>query len=302
MLEQQGARLERRDIALGGVRAKYLRLRRLDDGVALVGLRAEARSVERGRSAPARMWIVADPGQASGDAPVPAGATRFDYALPAALPVDTARIELASDNALAPVTLFARATDANSTPWTHVASLTAFRLRQGDEPLRNGDIAVRDTRACASSASNRRRRSRNGRELTLGLSSRQSRVSRRRQRSVPACRRQREARHADYPIDAALASLRATLGKDWQPPLATLGAAKASGGDAALHAPPPPLPWRRWLLWAILVGGAALIAASRAESAARRETAGMIEWSARSAQPSRLRRRASYSFAYFRNT
>jgi hypothetical protein len=68
------------------------------------------------------------------------------------------------------------------------------------------------------------------------------------------------ARHPDYPIDAALASLRATFGKDWQPPTAILGAGTASGGDAALHAPPPPLPWRRWLLWAILVGGAALIA------------------------------------------
>jgi hypothetical protein len=40
VLEQQGARLERRDIALGGVRAKYLRLRRLDDGATMTGLEA----------------------------------------------------------------------------------------------------------------------------------------------------------------------------------------------------------------------------------------------------------------------
>ena len=78
--------------------------------------------------------------------------------------------------------------------------------------------------------------------------------------AVRARGRQRDARRPDYPIEPALASLRATLGKDWQPPVATLGAAQASGGDAALHAPPPPLPWRRWLLWAMLVGGAALIA------------------------------------------
>jgi hypothetical protein len=62
-------------------------------------------------------------------------------------------------------------------------------------------------------------------------------------------------------VEPALASLRASLGKDWQPPLASLGAPKASAGDAALHAPPPPLPWRRWLLWGVLVAGAALIAA-----------------------------------------
>ncbi|HET7923946.1 MAG TPA: DUF3999 family protein, partial [Rhodanobacteraceae bacterium] len=34
-----------------------------------------------------------------------------------------------------------------------------------------------------------------------------------------------------------------------------------SGGEAALKAPPRPVPWRHWLLWAILVGGAALIVA-----------------------------------------
>lgn len=260
MLEQQGARLERRDIALGGVHAKYLRLRRLDDGVALVGLHAEARSVERGRSAPARMWIVADPRQASGDAPVPAVAARFDYALPAALPIDTARIELESDNALAPVTLFARKTDANSTPWTHVASLTAFRLRQGDEPLRNGDIAVRDTTRLREFRIESTTTVAERPRLTLAYRPDSLVFLAEGKGPYLLAAGSAEARHADYPIDAALASLRATLGKDWQPPLATLGAAKASGGDAALHAPPPPLPWRRWLLWAILVGGAGLIA------------------------------------------
>ena len=59
-LEQQGARLERREIPLGGVRAKYLRLRRLDDGSAIVGLRAEARSVEHTRALPARAWVDAE--------------------------------------------------------------------------------------------------------------------------------------------------------------------------------------------------------------------------------------------------
>ena len=68
------------------------------------------------------------------------------------------------------------------------------------------------------------------------------------------------ARHADYPVDAALTSLRASLGRDWQPPPAALGQAKASGGEAVLKAAAPPVPWRRWVLWAILVGGAALIA------------------------------------------
>ena len=59
-LEQDGAKLERRDIPLGGVRAKYLRLHRADDGAPLKDLRVEARSVEHTRELPARVWIGAD--------------------------------------------------------------------------------------------------------------------------------------------------------------------------------------------------------------------------------------------------
>ena len=113
VLEQQGARLERRDIALGGMRAKYLRLRRLDDGAAITGLAVEARSVEHGRAAPSRVWASHRRSAGRPMTPPPAGTTRFDYTLAAALPVDIARIELANDNALAEVTLLARASDAS---------------------------------------------------------------------------------------------------------------------------------------------------------------------------------------------
>jgi hypothetical protein len=258
MLEQQGARLERRDIALGGVRAKYLRLRRLDDGVALIGLRAEARSVERGRAAPSRVWITADAKHGADDASVPAGITRFDYTLTAALPVDTARIELASDNALASITLLARASDA--TPWNRIAAITAFRLLQGGEPLRNGDVDVSNAPRLREFRIESTTTLAEAPRLTLGFRPDSLIFLAEGKGPYVLAAGSAQARHAEYPIEAALASLRSTLGKDWQPPLATLGTAQASGGDAALHAPPPPLPWRRWLLWAILVGGAALIA------------------------------------------
>jgi len=69
----------------------------------------------------------------------------------------------------------------------------------------------------------------------------------------------RSAHRPDYPLDAALASLRANLGRDWQPPRATIGAARISAGEAALLPPLRPTPWRQWLLWAVLVLGAALV-------------------------------------------
>jgi len=256
-LEQQGARIERRDIAIGGARAKYLRLHRLDDGADLSGLTAVAHAIERGRAAPAREWIRADAIPVAADTSASSGA-RFDYALKAALPIDGARIELGDDNALAPITLLARRPRANN--WSHFAQLTAFRLRQGDETIRNGDIDL--------TAPSRIRELRIESRVPLA-STPQLTVSYRPESfvflaqgggpyvlAVGSVRAQR----ADYPIDTALASLRASLGKDWQPPLAALGAVRTSGGDAVLQPPPPPLPWRRWVLWGVLIGGALLVA------------------------------------------
>jgi len=259
-LEQGGAKLERRDIALGSVKAKYLRLRRLDDGVAIVGLGVEARSVERGRAAPSRVWIDASPAPTQGDANAAKGA-RYDYALAAPLPVETARIELRNDNALAEIELLGRASDTTTAPWQSVARLTAFRLRQGDEPLRNGDIdltaarRLRDFRIESATTI--------AEAPKLSLAYRPDAFVFLAEGSGPfvLAAGSLGARRPDYPVEPALASLRASLGKDWQPPLASLGASKASAGDAALRAPPPPLPWRRWLLWGVLVAGAALIAA-----------------------------------------
>ena len=255
-LEQQGARLERREIALGGVRAKYLRLHRLDDGAVLSDLHVEARSVERTHVAPARAWIAAE--RATSTETASPGVTRFDYTLPAALPVESARIELASDNALARITVFARASDG--APWLHVAEQTAFRLRQGEETLRNDDIDVRTTARMHAFRIESSTALADAPKVTLSYRPDSLVFLAEGAGPYVLAAGSVSAHHAEYPIEPALASLRATLGKDWQPPLATLGRANASGGDAALRAPPPPLPWRRWVLWAILVGGAVLIA------------------------------------------
>lgn len=256
-LEQDGARLERRDIALGGVRAKYLRLRRADDGATLRELRVEARSVERTRAMAERVWTSAEHAAASDAAP---GVVRFDYVLPAPLPIDVARVGLASDNALARITLFARLSDAPDAPWVRIATQTAFRLRQGDDVLRNDDISIQLARRAKAFRIESANAIAEAPDLMLGYRPDSLVFLAEGAGPFVLAVGSATARHADYPVDAALSTLRASLGKDWQAPTATLGEARPSGGDAALKPAPPPVPWRRWLLWAILVAGAAVIA------------------------------------------
>ncbi|MCA1778684.1 MAG: DUF3999 domain-containing protein, partial [Xanthomonadaceae bacterium] len=50
------------------------------------------------------------------------------------------------------------------------------------------------------------------------------------------------------------------LGPTWELPLAAVGEHFEAGGAAALKTPPEPLPWARWLLWLILIGGSLAVA------------------------------------------
>ncbi|GAA0718949.1 DUF3999 domain-containing protein [Dokdonella soli] len=258
-LEQAGARLERHDIVLGGVRAKYLRLHRLDDGADLSGLGAQAHSVERGHAAPARGWLDAALVATPADVELPAGVARFDYALASALPIHAARIELANDNALAPLTLSARMPGSPGREWSDLARVTAFRLRSGDETIRNSDIDLTSTPRLREFRIESRVPLAAAPRLALGYRPDSFVFLAEGDGPWTLAVGSARVRRADYPVDAALAGLRAKSGKDWQPPLAKLGAARESAGAIALKPPPAPTPWRRWLLWSVLVAGAAVV-------------------------------------------
>lgn len=258
-LEQDGAHLERHELALGGVRAKYFRLRRLDDGPDLDGLAASAHSTERGHASPARAWLRADAVAASSDTDNTPGVERFQYTLPAALPVDRARIELASDNALAALLIATRNPSSPHAQWIEQTRLTAFRLRQGDELIHNDDIELRAVGRVREFRLESRTPLAAAPLLSLGYRPDAIVFLAEGDGPYTLAVGSLRARHPDYPVEAALASLRAKLGNDWQPPQAALGSAKISAGDAALRAPPAPLPWRRWILWGVLIAGAALV-------------------------------------------
>ena len=258
-LQQGGDRLDRHDLALGGVRARYLRLQRSDTGAALQGLRAQIRCRSRSDEVPPLVWVdaqsVAADAATADDA---AGTTqRFDYALPATLPVERVRIELASDNSVA---RFAIA-GSNGGRTTPLAQATAFRLDNGGNSLRNDDVRL------ASDTRLGRLQLRTGAPLAT---SPRVQVAFRPDRFVFLAEGKppyslvvgsASARLPDYPVDAALASLRAQLGAQWQPPLATIGSGVPSGGDSVLKAPPVPISWSRWLLWITLLAGTVLVGA-----------------------------------------
>lgn len=260
-LEQDGVRIDRRTLAFEPVRARYFRLRRLDDGADLQGLSAQARSTDRTQPVAPLSWLRAEPVAATGAAtngPATNGGASFDYALPAALPAVRARIELAGDNALAPLTLSVPTGDP-AQPWRALARLDAFRLRQGEQIVQNDDVDLPPGGRVREWRIQSRTPLVTAPGLTLGY--RPDTLVFLAEGAGPylLAAGSRQARHPDYPVAAALTSLRTRLGRDWQPPLATLGAARLGAGETALREPEPPLPWRRWLLWIVLVAGAALV-------------------------------------------
>ncbi|TCV93151.1 uncharacterized protein DUF3999 [Luteibacter rhizovicinus] len=68
------------------------------------------------------------------------------------------------------------------------------------------------------------------------------------------------ARRPDYPVTDAITSLRTANGEDWKPAVATIGPRQDAAGPSALEAPKVPYDWTKPLLWVVLIGGAALVA------------------------------------------
>ena len=259
-MQQNGNSLSRHEIALDGVRAKYLRLRRLDRGVALPGFHVRARTLGAATLVqPARVWVDAHV------QPAPGGEQRsppgFYYQLPAPLAAEALKLELASDNSLARVYVRSHAQALDPKLWQTRAEFTAFRLRQNDSTTGNDEIAVAATGLAQEwrvdpvtpldAAPTLRVAFRPDRFVFLAQGGGPYRL-------VAGSAR---TRRGDYPVDAALAQLRGKLGANWQPPLAELAPRVALQGTAAYTPLPAPIhrDWKTWLLWAVLVGAAALI-------------------------------------------
>ena len=257
-LQQDGARIKRRSISLSATGLRYLRLRRLDAGVALAGLRVEASRTRRISGIAPLHWIEAETLDHLGE--LKSNPRMHLYTLPYAIPVSDVRIDLANDNGLAAIDVLSPLDTPNApTRWLPRAHLVAYRLVQNGERIDNDAITL------SPGSRLRTLRLDSATALTtppgLAVGYRPARLVFLAEGKSPfvIAVGSATARYPDTPVDAALASLRTHYGKDWQPPTATLGAAQASAGEQALRAPPVPRDWKRWLLWVVLIGAALVV-------------------------------------------
>lgn len=112
-ISNAGQTLSQNQIDLGGARARYLRLRWLQPAQAPQLLGAELESFEQAvPAAPALQWTEAW-------APTQCDASACTWRLPAGLPVDALRVELAETNTVAPLRIYGESPSSATAPVYH---------------------------------------------------------------------------------------------------------------------------------------------------------------------------------------
>ncbi|WP_028838684.1 DUF3999 domain-containing protein [Thermomonas fusca] len=254
-------------IALPGVRAKYLRLQpntRQPAPLALTSVRAELAGQV---AAPALQWE-----QLQGRRVEDRDGVHFEYALAGRFPVEAADV-VAAGNSTRGWLLQSR--DGDDAAWqTAAAPWVAYRLdssegssRSPPQPL---DRLVRDRQWRLQARSDG---AQDAPVLRLGYRPEVVLFLAEGQPPFALLAGSARAARPATPLPQLIETLRAARGKDWQPAVATLGQREELAGAAALR-PGTPIDWKRWLLWALLLGGALLVAGFAASLLRKRPPGG----------------------------
>lgn len=253
-LRRDGTELVRRAIDLNAPASlPYWRLRFLD-GIAPAGLQVSAeRIAASAQPRPQRQWI-----DIAGNAvDSPSDRSIFEYSSVAPVAVQALDIALADDNSVATLQVFSRASPVE--PWRPRGGITAFRLRDGASALVNDPLQLSSEERAGDWRIESVPALTNAPRLRVGY--RPDRLVFLAQGEGPyrlaigsATQRRSEA-----PVSAALMEIRQRNGGSWQPPLASSGERVDISGDAAYTKPAPPLPWKSWLLWIVLLLGAIVV-------------------------------------------
>lgn len=240
-------------IALPGVRAKYLRLQpnaHQPAPLALTGVRAELAGHV---AAPALQWEELRGHRVEGRDGV-----AFEYALDGRFPVEAVDVATAGNSTRS--WLLERRDGADAAWREAAAPWVAYRVDSGGQSSRSPPQPLHGL----SRDRQWRLRTRDGSAidaplLRLGYGPETVVFLAEGQPPFALLAGSARASRPASPLPQLVDALRAARGKDWQPAAATLGARQQQAGDAALQALPR-ADWKRWLLWTLLVAGAALVA------------------------------------------
>ena len=242
-LRQNGQMLLRRTVEFDAQPATYLRVH----ASAVLPLRAVSLRLRGQGSEPARSMLDAEFVARDGRA--------FVYRMPARIVTERVNIELADDNAVAHFDVAVR--EQGETGWHPIGAYTAFRLRGAGvtldaEPMEIGSTRVSEWRIEPDSNLAKTPRLRFSYQPESWVLLTHGRAP------YTIVAGSRRAQRSTFAIDALIVPLRARYGEQWRPPTLGHGEMRASAGEAALNG------WdatqrRTWLLWGVLVLGAAAV-------------------------------------------
>ena len=247
-LHQNGFDLVRRRIDVPVTSSPYLLLERSDTGAPLALERVRASVAAEAARVPLEWSTARTLGQ------VEKGV--HEFRAPGPLRVERLDVELASPGSVARVSVLSR--DRDDAAWVLRASLHAFRLGGASEATQE-DVRIAPTRD---------RQWRVTSEpaldpapvLELGFRADEFVLLASGPGPFALLGGSATARRDDYPMGVLVSELRSRQGPAWQMSQASLGGLETLRGEAALTPPAPPVPIGRWLLWAVLVAAAGLIA------------------------------------------
>ena len=257
-LRQGERRFVRRELEVGARRARFWRLS-WDAPTAPLVLREARAALQASTASPSRAVLSLSVAAVTGHA------GEFTAELPGRLPIDHLNVPLPAVNTVAVATFESR--PAADAAWQPVARVDLYRVapaKSGAAEIRNGDahiavntdplwrIRIEPADAVPAAA---------GLMLELSWQPQALVFLARGRAPFTLLYGNAQAQPAAVPAETLLAGVRPPGGGAPAVSAASLGTPVVAGGLERLEPLPPPLPWKRWILWGVLIVGALLLLA-----------------------------------------